>query len=205
MDEQHSHVKTPLQLAERAKHGRDLGRRILIDAGDAYERVEDEKARTVLIEGGFEAPEVFRVLESQRIDIEQIERDPLHGETPTLGEAIEPCPERWRGVIGPEEEHRTGFAHTVATESRCARGHAESNVGSEPCLEMFRRCPEQTHSFSKPQILDEPEGLRILKFDLIDATDRERHLRRTGRDWHRYRRHRVLLLVRAGRCARPGQ
>ena len=84
MDEQHSHVKTPLQLAERAKHGRDLGRRILIDAGDAHERVENEKARTVLIEGGFEAPEMFRVLESQRIDIEPIERDPLHGETLTL-------------------------------------------------------------------------------------------------------------------------
>ena len=160
-----------LEVAQRAKHGRDLCRRALVDPRQAHEGIEHQQPRLARGDRGREPLHLLASVEAELGYVEQEERHAAQRDAALGGHALEASPQRLRAVLNAEEEHRTRVADGVAAEGRAPAGDGQRQLGRDPGLAGLGRPAEHADALSQPQLLGQPQPLRRDRLDVGDVAE----------------------------------
>jgi hypothetical protein len=158
MHDEDGHGVLALEGAELPEQRRDLGGRVLIEAMETDQRIEDQELWAPVVEGAPEAGAVDGVIEAQGggEDEAEVQSAELEGAGP--GEVLEPRLDLLGAVFGGVEEDGTRLRDREAAEGRRGARHTHGEVQGEPGLGGLGRPTDDAHGLGTPELLDEPVG-----------------------------------------------
>ena len=149
--DEHSELVLPLQRAQVGKERRDFTAGVLVDAVQAHERIEHQKARFELYDGLFEALTVGGVVDSQcrggdDVHVEVCKLDARGG-----ADALEPAAHDMQGILGRVEQHPARPGDGEAAQAGGAGGDRDGEVQGEEGLAALRLAADDPDGLFGPQ------------------------------------------------------
>jgi hypothetical protein len=179
MDEGQGHVEGSLKVPEVAQESRDVLTAVFIPGVKPHQRIEDQKPRPEVGDGGAEAflvsvgVEAYRRFDDDR-DVEVVERKPS-----VAAEGFEAAADLGATILGQVDESPAGGLNRETVEGGSAGGDADGEVESKMALHRLGRAADHAHSFPSPEALDEPPLLGAFSLE-IPGEDGGEDLRFSG-------------------------
>jgi hypothetical protein len=160
MHDEDGDVVLALQGAEVAEQRGDLTGVVLVDAVQAHEGVEHEKARRIAADGVAKARLIASAIEAEHGDGDDVDRDGGEIEASSAADAAEPCFDDGRGVLGHVEEDGARIVDVEGAEAGGAGGDGDREVEREPGFAHLGAASTPTAAHA--QAVDEPCARRAV-------------------------------------------
>jgi hypothetical protein len=173
VDEDERQLEGSLKMAEVSQEPRDILGAVFIQRVQPDQRIEEEKPRPEVGDGGAQAQlvplgvEVHGGLGDDR-DLESVDGDP-----PVAADGFEAAADLRKSVLGEVDEGGAGSVDAEAVEGRSAGGDADREVQAKPTLQRLRCTSDHPHCFSSPEAVDEPAVLGLLALEVASEDGRE--------------------------------
>ena len=131
VDDDDGELMVALEMTEEGEQGSDLGGRILIDAVQADEGIEDEQARAESGDGMFEHGAIVGQVEAQGGGGDDLEVEVVEVDAGGAADAVEASAHDVEGVLGGVEQYRSWVGHREATQARGAGRDGDGEVESQ--------------------------------------------------------------------------
>jgi hypothetical protein len=134
MDEEEGEGERPGDLTERGEDGGDFGGVVFVGPLESDVGVQDEEAGAVPGEGGPEALDGFRTVDTQAGLEDEIEFEGVEGSAPGLAEVLDALADVQGGVLGGVDEDGSGVRDGEASQAGAAGGDGDGELEGEPAL-----------------------------------------------------------------------
>src|SRR5689334_4061589 len=159
VDDEHGKGVAALQLAQIGKQRGDLAAGVLVDAVQAHEGIEDQKARLQSGNGLLQSEAISDKIEAQGrggddLDIEVAQVDAGGG-----GDAFEPPAHDRMGILCGIEEDAAGVGDRKASQARDAACHGDGQIERQEGLAALGLAADDADGVLRPQLRYEPTQL----------------------------------------------
>ena len=124
-------VEPSLQVAQEGEDGGDFGDGVLVDAMQAHQGVEDEQARSDVLDGVVQALAVGAMVEAQDRHVDDGDVEAFEGGGGGAGDAFEAAAHDMTGILGGEQHDGSGLCGGEVTQARDGGGDADGEVECE--------------------------------------------------------------------------
>lgn len=171
MHEDDGEMKAALELAQVGEQRRDVAREVLVDAVQAYERIEDEQLGFERRDGLGEGVAVALEIDpdgrrGDHVDVEVRELAP--GRSRDAGESLADDVEC---VLGSVEQYAPGLPRRESAETRHATSDRHGHVEREKRLAALRFAADDADGLVAPELVDEPPPIRRTLVQVCGASD----------------------------------
>ena len=160
-----------LDLTQAGQQGHDRGRDVLIDAVQAYKRIEDEQHGLQRRDGGRQSAAIGLDVQAHGGCGDEPQVELGQGEVGVGTEALESLAHHVQSVFSGEQEHAAGAVRCEAIETGTARGDRDGHGQGEERLAGLRFPADGAHRVGTPQVLDEPALLGGAALELMSGQD----------------------------------
>jgi len=193
MDQHDGEGETALELPQVREQRRHLGRRVLVDAMEAYEGIEDEEHGPERGDGGLQLLAILGEIEPDARRGDDVDRQIGERHGRGAADPLETGPHHVQGVLRGIEQHGAALRRGEAAQTRHAGRDGDDHVEREKTLAALGLAADDADRFGGPEVLNEPRVLGETHGQL-------------GRAGHRQGggRHRVRAARARGRSAGAG-
>lgn len=156
MHEEHGEGVPALKFAQICQERCDLPARILIDAMQSNEGIQDQKPRGEGLDGALEALAIPFQIKSQGGGGDHLHIQCRELAAGRLADALEARAHDVLGVLGGEEQHAPGSGNGEAPQRRVPGGDRDCEVECEEALAALGLTAHDADGALAPETLDEP-------------------------------------------------
>ena len=156
VDQHHGAFEAALEVAQEAEDGGDLGDRVLVDAVQTDQWVEDQETWFDTLHGFHQALAVVAMVEAQDRDVDDGDVEGLEAGAGGTGDALEAAPHDVAGVLGGEQQDRSGLFGGEAAQAWDAGGHGDGEIERQEGLAALGFAADDTDGLLAPELVDHP-------------------------------------------------
>jgi hypothetical protein len=150
VDDTDGKAKRALELTQEREHGRDLRRRVLIDAVQAHERIQHHEERSDVLDRGLQLCAILHQVQPQPRGGDDMDGEVVECDLGRAAEALQPCPHQMQRVFGGVEQHRSAPRRGKPAQTRDAAGDGDEHVEGEKALAALRLTANDADRFVRP-------------------------------------------------------